>query len=539
MTTFTTGIPLITRNIQPPLDSTRITINKTITGDLTDDQTFHVTIIGTDGETSWVIGSGVPISQNHPLVFNNIRYGTYTVTESAVLNYTNTSITPTTFTISASNPKQVVGIVNAFTHVPETIKYGALYNWYAIAKDPVIANYGLLYNWYAVTDVKNITSVGWHVSSKSNWDTLIDYLGGTNNEGGKLKELGFTNWNTPNTGATNIFGFNGKGCGVRNGFSGAFSGLKTDSRHLTSDAIGSQANVYTLSYTSTLLGKTSTYDIHGGSSIRLVKDSTTLSHGQTGTYTGNDGKVYRTICIGTQEYTVYNLCETKFRDGSGISEITSDAAWAALTTPALCAYNNDWSNVVYNTSSITRNGFDVPTRTQIIALYTYLGTVGFQDKMKDLNPAFWNDITGITNSMQFNMRGAGYRLETDGSFTGEHVNGHMWCIDGINASQLNFESGQHNASVTLNIDKKRGNSIRPIKTTPTAADLLKADGAACDPYFDGEYYYRTVKIGTQVWVADNIKTRYYADGTAIPVVTGASVPTTGAMFYYGDNITNA
>ena len=80
-------------------------------------------------------------------------------------------------------------------------------------------------------------------------------------------------------------------------------------------------------------------------SIRLIKDSTTLTHGQTGTYTGNDGKVYRTICIGTQEWLADNLCETLYRDGSPIPEVTDNATWAALTTGALCAYNNDWNNV--------------------------------------------------------------------------------------------------------------------------------------------------------------------------------------------------
>jgi len=73
-------------------------------------------------------------------------------------------------------------------------------------------------------------------------------------------------------------------------------------------------------------------------------DSTTLTDGQTGTYTGNDGKIYPTVCIGTQEWVACNIAETKYRDGSNIPEVTDNATWAALTTGALCAYENNWDN---------------------------------------------------------------------------------------------------------------------------------------------------------------------------------------------------
>ena len=82
-----------------------------------------------------------------------------------------------------------------------------------------------------------------------------------------------------------------------------------------------------------------------GYSVRPIKNLTTLSHGETGTYTGNDGKIYRTICIGTQEILADNLAETKYRDGSDIPIVTDNAAWAALTTGARCAYDNDINNV--------------------------------------------------------------------------------------------------------------------------------------------------------------------------------------------------
>jgi hypothetical protein len=88
--------------------------------------------------------------------------------------------------------------------------------------------------------------------------------------------------------------------------------------------------------------------LKSGLSIRLLKDSTSLSHGQTGTYTGNDGRVYATICIGSQEWISQNLLETQFRDKSNVAEVVDNSAWVALTTPAFCAYNNDWAIASYD-----------------------------------------------------------------------------------------------------------------------------------------------------------------------------------------------
>jgi uncharacterized protein (TIGR02145 family) len=50
--------------------------------------------------------------------------------------------------------------------------------------------------------------------------------------------------------------------------------------------------------------------------------------------------------------------------------------------------------------------------------------------------------------------------------------------------------------------------------------------------------YKTVKIGTQIWMAENLRTATYNDGTSIPNVTDGSTwsgLTSGAWCYYDNN----
>jgi hypothetical protein len=94
---------------------------------------------------------------------------------------------------------------------------------------------------------------------------------------------------------------------------------------------------------------------NNGQSIRLIKDSTTLTHGQTSHYTGNDGYVYDTICIGGQEWLSENLIETLYRDGTAILEVTGTTEWSVLTTGARCSYSNDETNAFTTTTVASYN----------------------------------------------------------------------------------------------------------------------------------------------------------------------------------------
>lgn len=211
-------------------------------------------------------------------------------------------------------------------------------------------SYGLLYNWFVASEIDYLLAAdGWHVPTRAEFEILTTYLGGNTVSGGKLKEIGFTYWDNPNTGATNEVNFNGRGSARRSGIDGLFTDIKDICDLWTQEeyALDPTKGRYCQLAVSNLQSTTTNivYDKPFGSGIRLLKDSTTLIHGQTGLYTGNDGKIYRTICIDTQEWLADNLAETKYSNGDTIPEVTDAGAWAALATGALCAYDNDWNYV--------------------------------------------------------------------------------------------------------------------------------------------------------------------------------------------------
>ena len=92
------------------------------------------------------------------------------------------------------------------------------------------AKYGKLYNWYAVSKTtngnKNVCPTGWHVPTYAEWTVLTDYLGGESVAGGKMKEVGTTSWNSPNTDATNTSLFSALPGGLRS--DGDYGGIGSD-----------------------------------------------------------------------------------------------------------------------------------------------------------------------------------------------------------------------------------------------------------------------------------------------------------------------
>ena len=75
--------------------------------------------------------------------------------------------------------------------------------------------YGALYNGFATQNVHGLAPVGWQIVSYSDWNILWIFLGGVDIAGGALKEVGTVHWASPNTGATDQYGFKGLPTGNR------------------------------------------------------------------------------------------------------------------------------------------------------------------------------------------------------------------------------------------------------------------------------------------------------------------------------------
>lgn len=221
--------------------------------------------------------------------------------------------------------------------------------------------YGGLYNQFAITDSRGIVADGWRVSSSDDWRDMVIYLDPlytgfnllTNVAGNAIKEVGEVYWQS-NPNATNIALFNARGAGLR-GATGQFASILqsaswwTPEEYLLDNTKGYSTELY-YSFQGISCGLLTSKKTEGRS-IRPVKNITTLTNGQEGTYIGNDGKVYRTICIDTQEWVADNLNETKYKNGEwihgfdgGVYTSISNGDWAILETEAMCYHNDDETN---------------------------------------------------------------------------------------------------------------------------------------------------------------------------------------------------
>ena len=102
--------------------------------------------------------------------------------------------------------KDGTAIPNAESRINWQNSNKPVYCWYMNDEKESKNIFGALYNWYAVNTNKLCPS-GWHVPTKSEWDTLVSILGGHADAESRLQEIGKSHWKKPNQYATNETGF--------------------------------------------------------------------------------------------------------------------------------------------------------------------------------------------------------------------------------------------------------------------------------------------------------------------------------------------
>lgn len=385
---------------------------------------------------------------------------------------------------------------------PAFVRNGYLYNWFSlfIRISESIISYGFLYNLYAATDSRFICSLGWDIALISKWSTLDSYLGGSSVSGKKLKQIGTSHWQSYNpANATDEVAFSAVGGGGRMGAGGGTDGLfvnfKTYGEHWRKN--GGTIVFFDVTGGLYIGGRASQF----GASLRAFRAATPeellLPDGIISSiYIGNDLREYLCTKIGNQIWTASNLAETKFRDGNwiagfdgGVYTPISNAAWAAKTTAALCAFNDDLANVfgenVTLTDRMSPPGWHVPFMDELGVLYT--------DHLAD--------------PTKFNFVGLGVRT-LDGTYS-PSVLPTLWSQEEVDAATAMSQTDESASN-----DKNFGMNVRLFKNDPldwSEGDVLIIDGVE----------YRTAQLSNgSVCMIDSLRTKKYADGSPIEKIVG-------------------
>ena len=198
-----------------------------------------------------------------------------------------------------------------------------------------------------------------------------------------------------------------------------------------------------------------------------------------------DGNTYNTVTIGTQVWMADNLATTKYRNNSGIPNVTSDALWIAATTPAYCWYNNDIGNktaygamynwFTVNTGNLCPTGWHVPTDDEFVTMEEYLGlnpanaydwTWRGTDQGTQMKNTFgWNASGNGTNTSGFTALPGGYRYVATGTFNDVGNIAYFWTASEVDAATSLYRRLDYNQTgiYRSGVEKQAGKYVRCVK----------------------------------------------------------------------------
>lgn len=131
--------------------------------------------------------------------------------------------------------------------------------------------YGKLYNWYAINDKRGLAPKGWHIPSDNECEQLITFLV-ENEAGGKMKTTsGWNDYHGANGNGTNESGFEGLPAGAR-GFDGRFDNFGGNGEWWTSTDDGQKwAKAFYISWNDPRASREG-FNKQNGCSVRCIKN---------------------------------------------------------------------------------------------------------------------------------------------------------------------------------------------------------------------------------------------------------------------------
>jgi uncharacterized protein (TIGR02145 family) len=454
-------------------------------------------------------------NNNYPVV--EIGGQTWMATNLKTTKYNNGDLigttTPATLDISAeTNPK---------------------YQWSYNGDENNVPVYGRLYTWHAITDSRGVCPTGWYIPSDGDWTLLVDFLGGEYYAGGKLKETGTTHWSAPNDGATNESGFTALPSGWRrwngvfydiglrglwssstsyNTLNAWFLNIDYDYEDAYLDYAGKRAGLAVRCLKiSVPVVITTPVEIYGTATATVGGE--VISHGGT---TVTD----RGVFYGPSQNPVTTGTKLQSGAGEGVFEINLTGLTPDKTYYVTAYATNSIGTSYGDEESFTTNPLTVPelstTRATGITQTSAItgGNISY-DGGADVTArgVCWGTSPGPTISGNYTSDGVGA-----GTFVSN--------LTGLTINTKYYVR----AYATNSIGTNYGNEIF-FSTKGATGTVSDVDGNT----------YQTIQIGTQIWMAENLKTTKYNDETSIPNVTDATewlnLTTPGYCWYNNDAAT--
>jgi uncharacterized protein (TIGR02145 family) len=397
--------------------------------------------------------------------------------------------------------------------------------------------YGALYNWNAVADTNQLCPAGWHLPTDAEWTILEDALGGATGAGARLKETGVALWNGGNSNGDNTSGFSARPGGMRSS-GGSFSGIGDETAWWSS--AGSNAD------------SAFTFGIHyDRPQLQRIKSSRMAGHSVRCVL----GIPALPVVLTVSAYPV------ELSTATAGGNIVSDGGTVVFSRGICWSENPDPTTAGSHTSDSTGTGIFVSRISGLTPGITYhfrayasnrLGTIygadsSFTTLSEAIAPVIQTNSVSIQNSSTV-VSGGNVISDGGSAITARGV---CWSLgsgptvdlttktsDGNGLGKFTSQISGLSFSTLYHIRAYATNGVGTSYGKETTFSIVMNLSGPILTDVEGNVY-QTVYIGNQLWMAENLKTEHFRDGSPIPTTEMTAdewlALTSSALCYYDND----